>query len=109
MSLLPSIPSAPSLSQLQQYQADICRIRGWDQTGDLEAWLFFSEEVGELAKAIRQHKALYVEKNAEARPPLQEEFADVLSYLLELANRFGVDLTQAYRDKEAKNAGRTWT
>ncbi|MEZ4826676.1 MAG: MazG nucleotide pyrophosphohydrolase domain-containing protein [Bacteroidia bacterium] len=102
-------PSRPVLADLQQYQSEICRERGWDQTSDAETFLLFMEEIGELAKAIRKRKRLYEEKaKAHVHSDLEGEFADVLSYLLELANRFEVDLEKAYRDKEAENAGRVW-
>ena len=107
--MLPIIPESATLSELQQYQADICKARGWDKTSDLEAFLLFSEEVGELAKAIRNRRKLYQETKKESKQEdLAEEFADVLSYLMELANRFEVNLEAAYRDKERKNSNRTW-
>lgn len=107
--MLPTIPESATLSELQQYQADICKARGWDQTSDLESFLLFSEEVGELAKAIRNRRKLYQEANkAPKSEELSEEFADVLSYLMELANRFGVNLEAAYSAKERKNANRNW-
>lgn len=107
--MLPDFPESPDLADLQAYQAAVCKARGWDQTTDLETFLLFSEEIGELAKAIRNHRQLYQEADrAKKQEGLSEEFADVLSYLLELANRFGVDLGQAYREKEAKNATRNW-
>ena len=105
---LPKIPENPSLSQLQTYQEEICKARGWDKTTDLEAFLLFSEEFGELAKAIRKAKSLYDEVGKTSSNDLEGEFADVLSYLMELANRFGVNLTTAYRQKEEINAKREW-
>lgn len=104
----PEIPDSPTLPQLQQYQADICKARGWDQTSLLQTWLLFSEEIGELAKAIRNHQKLYQEPGKQNQPELQGEFADVLSYLMELANSCGVDLEAAYRMKEEVNKGREW-
>ena len=103
------IPASPSLAQLQAYQAAICKERGWDSTSDLETFLLFTEEIGELAKAIRKRKKLFIEAGkSHKKDGMEGEMADVLSYLLELANRFEVDLEQAYRDKEAENAGREW-
>ena len=94
---------------MQQYQQAVCAFRGWDQASIYETFLLFSEEIGELAKAIRHRQALYVEKGKTLDPAeLPGEFADVLSYLLELANQCGIDLTQAYREKEARNAAREW-
>lgn len=103
------IPDRPTLGQLQAYQAAICQERGWDQTSDLEAFLLFMEEVGELAKAIRNRRELYQEQGKQVKSDeLEGEFADVLSYLMELANRFGVNLEQVYRAKEEVNADREW-
>ena len=46
-------------------------------------WLWFSEEVGELARALAR---------GESRDNLEEEFADVLAWLCTLANINDVDL-----------------
>ncbi|MEM7367468.1 MAG: MazG nucleotide pyrophosphohydrolase domain-containing protein [Bacteroidota bacterium] len=103
------LPDRPTLADLQSYQAAICKERGWDQTSDLEAFLLFTEEIGELAKAIRNRRELYQEQGKSPKSgELEGEFADVLSYLMELANRFGIDLEQVYRAKEEVNAGREW-
>lgn len=106
---MPVLKKNPTLSELQHYQADLCKERGWDKSTDLETFLLFSEEIGELAKAIRYHKSLYTEKGKELKPDeLEGEFADVLGYLLELANKFNIDLEAAFRKKEAINAQREW-
>ncbi len=54
------------------------RRRGLDRT-----FIWFVEEVGELARALRDRKNL------------SEEFADVLAWLLSVANLAGVDLDRA--------------
>ncbi|HVU66055.1 MAG TPA: MazG nucleotide pyrophosphohydrolase domain-containing protein [Ktedonobacteraceae bacterium] len=98
----------PTLPELQRYMDEICQERGWTRDTYAEKFLLFTEEVGELAKAIRKARGLYQE---EARPKLvslEEEFADVLSYLLDLANCFQIDLETAFREKERVNATRTW-
>lgn len=103
------LPPEPTLPHLQRYMADVCRERGWDSSSVLETFLLFTEEVGELAKAIRNHQGLFLEEGRNARDrELEGELADVLSYLLDLANRLDVDLEQAFRDKEAVNASRKW-
>ena len=53
-------------------------------------WLWFSEEVGELARALARDTG---------KANLQEEFADVLAWLCTLANVSGVDLEAAVREK----------
>jgi NTP pyrophosphatase (non-canonical NTP hydrolase) len=106
--LMPILKENPTLPELQQYVKDLCRERGWDKDSHLEKFLLFSEEVGELAKAMRKESGLYLEKNRLPGDSLAEEFADVFSYLLDLANYFNVDLEKAFRDKEKVNAGRQW-
>jgi len=39
---------------------------------------------------------------------LIEEFADVLNYLMDLANQFDIDLTDAYFKKHDINKDRRW-
>ncbi len=39
---------------------------------------------------------------------VDEELADVLIYICSIANRSGIDLEQAFRDKEDVNKKRTW-
>jgi NTP pyrophosphatase (non-canonical NTP hydrolase) len=98
----------PTLPELQRYMDAVCQERGWTKDTYAEKFLLFTEEVGELAKAIRKAQGLYQE---EARPKLvslEEEFADVLSYLLDLANCFHIDLETAFHEKEQVNASRTW-
>ncbi len=58
--------------------------RGIDGT-----YMWFMEEVGELAGALRGGN----------RQELQGEFADVLAWLVTLANLSGIDLTEAVRNK----------
>lgn len=63
-------------------------------------FLWFSEEVGELAQAIGHHH------RGDGDPRnLQEEFADVLAWLTTLANILDVDLTQAVKDKYLAEGG----
>ncbi len=53
--------------------------------GSAKTFLWFAEEVGELASAIAKHD----------RENLPAEFADVFAWLVTLANVEGVDLEQA--------------
>ena len=58
--------------------------RGLEKT-----FLWFVEEVGELAEALRKGK----------REDMEEEFADVLAWLVSLANLADVDLEKAVLKK----------
>jgi NTP pyrophosphatase (non-canonical NTP hydrolase) len=98
----------PTLPDLQQYLNDICQERGWTKDTPTEKFMLFVEEVGELAKAMRKTVGLYDEAAKRRDVSLDEEFADVLSYLLDLANCYGVNLETAFRAKEQVNQSRVW-
>jgi NTP pyrophosphatase (non-canonical NTP hydrolase) len=61
------------------YAADSAR-------GTPGTWMWFSEEIGELARALAR---------GEDRQNLEEEFADVFAWLCTLANINHVDLSAA--------------
>jgi len=102
------LPENPTLKELQHYLAEVCQERGWTKDTPTEKFVLFIEEVGELAKAMRKAAGLYEERAKQQEMSLEEEFADVLSYLLDLANCFQVDLEKAFRAKEQINQSRTW-
>jgi NTP pyrophosphatase (non-canonical NTP hydrolase) len=102
------LKSGPTLKELQSYLAQVCEERGWTKDSPSEKFVLFIEEVGELAKAMRKAAGLYQEQARARDMSLEEEFADVLSYLLDLANCFQVDLEEAFRAKEQINLTRTW-
>ena len=58
--------------------------------GTPRTWMWFSEEVGELARALARNTG---------PENVAEEFADVLAWLCTLANINDVDLEQAVRRK----------
>jgi NTP pyrophosphatase (non-canonical NTP hydrolase) len=62
--------------------------------GKAATFMWFVEEVGELARAIQRPRD-------EDGRNLREEFADVLAWLSTLASLSGVDLESAARDKYA--------
>jgi NTP pyrophosphatase (non-canonical NTP hydrolase) len=71
------------------YKTDFAR-------GTPGTFMWFMEEVGELATAL-QNNAAGKTPTAEERANLSEEFADVLAWLCTLANINGVDLETALR------------
>lgn len=97
---------------LKDYQAHVkafCEANGWNKNSSTELFLLFMEEVGELAKAVRNENNLYQEEARKHKKfELAEEFADVFSYLLDMANFFNIDMEDAYRMKHAINEKRVW-
>jgi len=63
-------------------------------------YLWFVEEVGELAHAIANR-----ERGKLDQANLEEEFADVMAWLATLANICGVDMTKAIHDKYIQDGG----
>ena len=68
------------------------RGRGLERT-----WLWFSEEVGELARAIN---------GRTDRTNLEHEFADVLAWLTTLASIKGIDLNEIATERYGKGCPR---
>ncbi|UCC52300.1 MAG: deoxynucleoside kinase [Anaerolineaceae bacterium] len=127
-----AVPSQPSVIQdgvleegrLAAYQQFH---RQLDDAKDFDPDLFFnyillSEEMGEIAKELVKvwgdGKRLagnglspdeaHQEAISKHRADLRSELADLLAYVLKLANYSGIDLEQAYLDKMRQNLGREW-
>jgi NTP pyrophosphatase (non-canonical NTP hydrolase) len=68
--------------------------------GAAGTFLWFMEEVGELAEALGNR-----ERGRPDPANLREEFADVLAWLTTLANICEVDLTEAIHEKYIADGG----
>jgi NTP pyrophosphatase (non-canonical NTP hydrolase) len=69
--------------------------------------MLFLEECGEMPKAARKLENMHTDKNSKEHD-LGLEIADVFIYLLDICNRYNIDLEKAFRDKEKINKQRTW-
>lgn len=104
-------PKNVSFPEAQAWVAQMCKERGFENDSPEELFLLFTEEIGELAKAIRRVRDLHARGNRseeEKQHNLREEFADVTLFLLDLANNFSVNIEEAIREKEKINNTRTW-
>lgn len=96
-----------SLAALQRY-VDACEYeRGFSAQSVIEKCLLLGEETGELFRAVRKASGLKTDPASKA-VDVGEELADMLNYLLAIANRFSVDLDAAFRLKESRNRQRLW-
>ncbi|CAM3628999.1 hypothetical protein G4177_32125 [Corallococcus sp. ZKHCc1 1396] len=103
------LPERAAMPEYQRYIHDLEALHGWLQQDLVHNCFRMGEEVGELFKAVRQYEKPAPEAQAaQARAHVGEELVDVLNYLLAIANRAGVDLEQAFREKNARNQQRTW-
>ncbi len=109
-----------SMADYQRYVHELETMHGWLDVDLVHNGFLMTEEVGELFKAIRNYRKLFREHKqgapaideeaakAGAKEAAAEEIADVLNYLLAIANRLDVDVEDAFRRKNEKNQKRTW-
>jgi NTP pyrophosphatase (non-canonical NTP hydrolase) len=103
------LKEAPTLADIQQYVRDLEAERGFTNHGIVEQSLLLVEEIGELCKVVRKyHTNLGIDTAKKYELDAAGEVADVIIMLSAVANRLGVDMEQALRDKEEKNKQRTW-
>jgi NTP pyrophosphatase (non-canonical NTP hydrolase) len=101
-----ALPTTDSLKDLQEYIWQMHLDRGFSDD-PAKKMLMLTEEVGELAKAVRQEAGMGFTETTK-RTETAEELADVLIVLLSLSSLLGVDIHQAALDKEGKNRKRVW-
>ena len=66
------------------------------------------EEVGELARAIRDRNKLQIEVDDERQWDLEEEIVDVFNYILDIANYYDVNLEKPFLKKNGLKIERKW-
>lgn len=104
---MPTLPDNPTLRDLQTYIKEIEKKRGFSDESLTEKCLLLGEEVGELFKAIRKLSGIKTDPNS-ASNNVSDELADVLSFIVAIANRLEIDLALAFSQKETLNNKRTW-
>ncbi|HSH04297.1 MAG TPA: deoxynucleoside kinase [Anaerolineae bacterium] len=110
-----------SLAAYQAFHHDLDDMKRFSRDLRLN-YIGLSEEIGELAQEVKlmmiaQEKEVAGGKGAEVawenivyerQARLGEELADVLAYVLKLANSAHIDLEQVYRNKMRVNLEREW-
>lgn len=98
-----------TLAELQDYVRFSVRQRGFENETIKDVLILFIEEIGELARAIRNLSGLKVSrKHLDSHRALRQELADCLMYLLDIANLANMDLEDALREKQRVNSRRKW-
>lgn len=99
----------PTLADIQQYVKTMEVERGFADQSAVQSSVLLIEEIGELFKIIRKvHADMGIDINKKYELDAAGEIADIILVLTSVANRLGVDMEQALRDKEEKNKLRTW-
>ena len=77
---------------------NLCKTKGWDKAPVSTVWLLFTEEIGELASAIRQYQRNFRKTGLkkDRGTDITTEMGDVFSYLFQLAYMLNVDLDEMW-------------
>lgn len=104
---MPLLKVQPTLKDFQKYVEQLETERGFNKQTSIEKCLLLGEEIGELFKAVRKSEKIKIDANSDVTP-VAEELADILIYLCAIANRYGIDLEEDFREKEVINHQRSW-
>ena len=88
----------------------LCRTKGWDKAPVSTVWLLFTEEIGELASAIRQYQRNFRKTGLkkDRGTDITTEMGDVFSYLFQLAYMLNVDLDDMWLKHREKVQSRKY-
>lgn len=104
---LMELKDGASLKDVQEYVKAVLRERGFDDETIVEKCLLLGEEIGELYKAVRKAQGVKCDDNSKFGK-VEHELADIMMYVIDIANKFGIDLEEAFRSKEEVNKQRSW-
>jgi NTP pyrophosphatase (non-canonical NTP hydrolase) len=93
-----------SLNYYKDETEKVCKTKGWNTAAIDTVWLLLTEEIGELASAIRQYKKTYKKTNLkkERGTDIMMEMGDVFSYLFQISSMLNVDLDQMWSEHKKK-------
>lgn len=99
-----------TMKEVQKYIKEVIAIRGFTDHSVEQEMLMLTEEIGELAKAIRKDAAsLSIDKNKiKNYDTIESEAADVFIVLTSICNKLNIDLFTAIKEKEKENIDRQW-
>ena len=99
-----------TLREVQKYIQNMNEVRGFNNELIQDRMLLLTEEIGELAKAIRKTNSnMYTDINKQYNyDTVESEVADCFYVLLSVASYLDIDVFKALKDKEEKNIHRIW-
>lgn len=99
-----------TIGEVQKYIKEVIKIRGFSEQNIEKTMLLLTEEVGELAKAIRKRETtMSIDKNKIYNyDTVESEVADVFIVLCSICNKLNIDLFSTVKDKEKENVNRKW-
>lgn len=105
---MPFLPTKPTLQDFQKYVSELENERGFASDSVMQKCLLLGEEVGELFKTVRKDTGMTIDHDSRFSD-IEHELSDIVTILCTIANRYGIDLEQAFRDKEEINKKRVWS
>ncbi|MDR0738693.1 MAG: hypothetical protein LBF33_00885 [Oscillospiraceae bacterium] len=109
--LIREIAQIKDLGEIQKYVGKMSSIRGFLKRDIRDRMLLLTEEVGELAKAVRGSvtQICVDREKMSGYDTVENEVADVFVVLLSLCNYLKIDLHKAFVEKEKENSKRIWS
>jgi len=95
-----------TIKQAQKAVDDWIKDIGVSYFSELECLASILEELGEVSRVVSRTYGQQSAKKSDEKVNLSEEMADVLFSLICLANKTGVDLTQAFLENMKKKSTR---
>ena len=110
LELWKNLSGSNTLHEVQDYIRKVIEIRGFSNQSIEQAMLLLTEEIGELAKAIRKEKTSMSIDNNKIKnyDTIESEVADVFIVLCTICNKLDIDLFSSLKDKEKENIEREW-
>ena len=110
LELWKNLKEGNTLGEVQEYIRKVIEIRGFSNQSIEQAMLLLTEEIGELAKAIRKEKTTMSIDNNKIKnyATIESEVADVFIVLCTICNKLDIDLFSSLKDKEKENIERKW-
>ena len=99
-----------TIIQVQEYIRNVIELRGFSEQNIEKTMLLLTEEIGELAKAIRKDKtSMSIDKSKiNNYDTIESEVADVFIVLCSICNKLNIDLFSSLKEKEKENITRKW-
>lgn len=96
-----------TIAAFQQYVQQTTAERGFDDETVSQKFMLLLEEAGEFAQSARKHANL-AQATDTAAEDLSDAAADTFAILLDICNMLGLNLEQAFINREHKNQTRNW-
>lgn len=105
---MPTLLENPNLADYQDYVHELEVERGFIDQTVLMKCLMLGEEAGELFKAVRKAEGIKLDHASAKVGGIDEELVDIFIFICSIANKYGIDLEDAFRRKEEVNKRRVW-